>query len=257
MDPVERLTELLALDGDPVPLDEALLLVAAARPDAPPTITSGLATLDELADSCPAPTLDALVPHLFADQGFTGDRDDYHDPRNSLFDVVLARRIGMPITLSAVLLETGRRLGVDLDGVGMPGHFLVRDPGSDDVYVDAYHRGVRFGRDACVARFRTIHGAQARFDPIFLQPVESRSIVVRVLNNLTASLRVRRPRDLDWLLDLRMRIPATPPDQRALAELCELRGRYDEAALLLDRVAETTDNDAAAERAQRLRARLN
>lgn len=257
MEPVERLTELLALDADPVPLDEALLLVAAARPDAPTSIDAGLASLDRLAAKCPAPSLDALVPHLFADEGFSGDRKDYHDPRNSLLDEVLARRIGMPITLSVVLLETGRRLGIGLDGVGMPGHFLVRDRVLADVYVDAYHQGARIGEDGCLARFRTIHGPNARFDPIFLQPVEARSIVVRVLNNLTASLRARRPRELDWLLDLRMQIPATPPDQRALAELCELRGRYDEAATLLDRVAETTDNEAAAERAHRLRARLN
>jgi hypothetical protein len=68
---------------------------------------------------------------------------------------------------------------------------------------------------------------------------------------------MRRPSELDWLLDLRLRVPAPPPDQRALAELCELRGRFDDAATLLDRVATSTDSEAAAQRADRLRARLN
>ncbi len=257
MDPVDRLAELLACDAGPVPLDEALLLLAAARPGAPSSIDVGMQTLDRLAASCPSPTLDGIVRHLFHDRGFVGDHHDYYDPRNSLFDEVLARRVGMPITLSAVLLETGRRLGVHLDGVGLPGHFLVRDRVLTDLYVDAFRRGEQMGEDACIARFRSINGPDAEFDPVFLEPVESRSIVVRVLNNLTASLRGRSPRDLDWILDLRMRIPSTPPDQRALAQLCEMRGRYREAASLLERVAVATDNEVAAERAQRLRSRLN
>ncbi|NIR42094.1 MAG: hypothetical protein GWN79_28705, partial [Actinobacteria bacterium] len=66
-----------------------------------------------------------LSRHLFVSEGFAGDHADYHDPRNSFLDQVLARRIGMPITLCALLLEVGRRLDIALDGVGMPGHFLV------------------------------------------------------------------------------------------------------------------------------------
>jgi regulator of sirC expression with transglutaminase-like and TPR domain len=253
----DRLVDLLAVDAGPVPLDEALLLLAASRPGADPSIGAGLDELDRLARTCPVPTLDGLVVHLFGEDGFRGDRTDYHDPRNSLLDEVLARRVGMPITLSVVLLETGRRLGVPLVGIGMPGHFLVRDGVDTDLYVDAYQRGTRLGSDAAVARFRSIHGPRANFDPAFLRPVDARSIVVRVLNNLTASLRMRRPSELDWLLDLRLRVPAPPPDQRALAELCELRGRFDDAATLLDRVATSTDSEAAAQRADRLRARLN
>ena len=138
----------------------------------------------------------------------------------------------------------------------MPGHFLVRD-GAAGGFLDPYHQGVRLGSDGCVARFRTIHGPDARFDPAYLAPVDSRSIVLRVLNNLTASLQARRPSDLDWILDLRLRLPATPADQRALADLCEVRGRFREAADLLDRVAEATGADGAEARADRLRARLN
>lgn len=257
MQPAERLVELLHPEAATVPLDEALLALAAARPGSRRSPDEGLAVLDELAATCPLPTLDGLLRHLFDDRGFVGDRRDYHDPRNSLLDEVLARRVGMPITLSVVLLETGRRLDVALDGIGMPGHFLVRDRVLTDVYIDAYDEGERLDPATCEARFHRLHGPNAQFDPMFLEPVEPRSIVIRVLNNLTASLRGRSPRELDWLLDLRLRIPSPPPDQRALAELCEMRGRYRDAARLLDRVAAATDNDVAAERADRLRARLN
>ena len=257
MQPAERFVELLHPAADTVPLDEALLVLAAARPGAQTSVEAGLVTLDRFAAGCPTHTLEGVVGHLFDDLGFAGDRRDYHDPRNSLLDQVLERRLGMPITLSVVLLETARRLDISLAGVGMPGHFLVRDQAFNDLFIDAYAEGARLDAVGCRARFHSLHGPDAAFDPVFLQPVAPRSIVIRVLNNLTASLRGRSPRELDWLLDLRLRIPSPPPDQRALAELCELRGRYGDAAMLLDHVAAATDNDIAAERADRLRARLN
>lgn len=243
--------------GDDIVLDQALLLLASARPDATTTVAEGLRALDRLADRCPVPTLDALTRHLFVAEGFQGDRHDYHDPRNSYLDQVLARRTGMPITLCALLLEVGRRLDLRLDGVGMPGHFLVRDAADPTVFIDAYHDGVQLGTDGCEARFRAVHGSGAPFHPDYLEPVAARSIVTRVLNNLTVTFRSRSPRDLDWLLDLRLRIPADPPDLRALAELCEARGRFDDAARLLDLLGDVTGNDAAGTRAAQLRARLN
>ncbi|MEM7141432.1 MAG: transglutaminase-like domain-containing protein [Actinomycetota bacterium] len=260
MTAADRLADILSSDVD-VPLAESLLLLAECRPDATTEADSGLAMLDRLAASCPAPTVDALVRHVFVDEGFEGDRRDYHDPRNSYLDEVLRRRVGMPITLSVVLVEIARRLDIDLVGVGMPGHFLVREVDDPEGFIDPFHAGVRIGADACLARFRTLHGPDAPFHPSYLDPVPSRSIVQRVLNNLTVTFRSRSPRDLDWLLDLRVRIPADPPDLRALADLCELRGRYGEAADLLDRVetamAEDAPRDRIRDRSARLRARLN
>jgi regulator of sirC expression with transglutaminase-like and TPR domain len=244
-----------------VALDESLLLLAAARPGTAVDVDGGIAALDEIAAACPEATVDALVQHLFVREGFAGDRTDYHDPRNSYLDHVLRRRVGMPITLAAVLVETGRRLGIDLVGVGMPGHFLVREGNDPDGFIDPYHLGSRITAAACEARFRSLHGPNAHFHPGYLDPVPSRAIVHRVLNNLTVTFRARSPRDLDWLLDIRVRIPADPPDLRALAELCEIRGRYDTAATLLDRAVIHRPDDPATERvrerASRLRARLN
>lgn len=252
----DELTEMLS-SGDDIPLDRTLFLLAGARPDARVTVAEGISALDELADSCPDPTLKTISHHLFVDQGFSGDHNDYHDPRNSYLDEVLVRRVGMPITLSAVLLEIGRRLGVPLDGVGMPGHFLVRDRVDPDVFIDSFHRGAQISTEGCLARFRSLHGPETAFDPSYLAPVPTRSIVMRVLNNLTVTFRSRSPRDLEWLLDIRLRIPADPPDLAALADLCELRGRFGDAARLLDRVRDITGSDAAGQQAMQLRARLN
>ncbi len=257
MDPAAEFVATMCADKGSVVLDRSLLLLAAALRDDPGIITSGLENLDRLADSCAEPTVDGLVRHLFDEGGFVGDTSDYHDPRNSMLDVVLNRRQGMPITLAAVMIETGRRLGLRFDGIGMPGHFLVRHGGDPIRYLDPYAGGVTLDRVECVAKFESIHGNGAAFDDRFLEPVLARNVVTRVLNNLTASLRMRDPSKLDCLLSLRVQLPMAPPELRALAELCESRGRYDEAALLLERLAAATDTDAAAEHARRLRARLN
>ena len=85
----------------------------------------------------PARLFTDLGDYLFREQGFRGDAENYYDPRNSFLNEVLDRRLGIPISLSAVYMEVGRRLGVRLHGVGMPGHFLVKYTGSnEEVIVD-------------------------------------------------------------------------------------------------------------------------
>ena len=95
---------------------------------------AALAQLDELGDEVrrrisagarPREQLDALRDVLVRGHGFAGDREQYDHPQNSMLDVVLERRAGLPILLSAVYVEVARRAGIDLDGVGLPGHFVV------------------------------------------------------------------------------------------------------------------------------------
>ena len=125
-DPTARFTELVQTPEAEWALDEASFLIAThARPDL--DLPAQLARLDELAAQAGEPTLDGLRRLLFRDLGFSGNEVDYYDPRNSFLDEVLDRRTGIPITLAVVMLEVGRRLGVPLAGVSMPGHFLVRD----------------------------------------------------------------------------------------------------------------------------------
>ena len=108
-----------------------------------------------------------LNEYLYDDQRFTGNRDQYDDPRNSFLNEVLDRRTGIPITLAVVYLEVARRAGVQVTGVNFPGHFLLRAPdeharlhySGDFVIVDPFHGGAllsrdRLPRDAAAARRR-------------------------------------------------------------------------------------------------------
>src|SRR5437764_7768135 len=134
--------DLVARPEDKIPLDEAALLIAyQARPGL--DIGAGLARLDDLAASCNPPTFDGLVRHLFDDLGFRGNVEHYQDPDNSYLDQVLQRRLGIPISLSVLTMEVGRRLGIGLDGVGMPGHFLVRPAAAPATFADPFDGGRR------------------------------------------------------------------------------------------------------------------
>ena len=111
----------------------ALLFAMCEYPDL--NIDEELQSLDSLAsvaktrinqDSDPISQINALSEYLFDEVGFQGNYEDYYDPRNSFLNEVLNRRQGIPITLSLLYMEVGKRLGIQLEGVGMPGHFLVR-----------------------------------------------------------------------------------------------------------------------------------
>lgn len=209
-DPTARFAALLRRPEAEVPLDEVALTVAAhAYPDL--DVDRELARLDELAESCYAPTLDALVRHLFVDLGFHGNEDDYYDPRNSFLNEVVDRRTGIPISLSVLTLEVGRRIGVPLAGVSMPGHFLLRDRVDPELFIDPFVRGAYLDRTACERAFRAVQGPGATFDDAFLEPVGAHTIVARMLANLRAVFTARHDREgLHWVLRLVELTPGMP-----------------------------------------------
>lgn len=259
MDVSERFAGLVARPDADVPLAEAALLIAAhATPGL--DVESQLRRFDDLADGCAAPTLDAVLAHLFAELGFDGDRANYYDPANSYLDRVLDRRRGLPITLAIVLIEVGRRAGVPLAAVGMPGHFLVRDRVDPGVFVDPFHGGAVLDEDGCERLFRALHGDRLEWNPAFLAPVGHRATLQRVLANLRGIFHARRDRtSLLWVQRLRAAFPGVAPDEhRELAAALAANGRLPEAADVLDAVASepggTVDDVVLAER---LRARLN
>ena len=261
MDATARFGELLARPAALVPLDEAALLIAAHAHEGL-DIDRYLGCLDLLAERCPAPTLDSLVTYLFTDLGFAGNVRDYYDPRNSFLDDVLDRRIGIPITLAVVAVEVGRRIGVPLSGVSMPGHFLLRDKVDHDVFVDPFHRGRLLDRQGCADAFRSVHGAGARFDPVFLDPIDNHVVVGRLLANLRATYSARGDKQaLAWTLRLRTFVPGIPIEERAeLAGVLAARGQFVAAAGEFDRLAEQLGGELGDEyhrSASRLRARLN
>jgi regulator of sirC expression with transglutaminase-like and TPR domain len=140
-------------------------------------------------DGAPAPILIAtLNAYLYEELGFSGNRQQYDDPRNSFLNEVLDRRLGIPISLAVVYLEIGRHAGLRLEGVNFPGHFLVRAPAGpaeiEDVIVDPFHAGALLSEVDCRHLLRQHVGEQAAFDQGLLATATRQHIVVRMLVNL-------------------------------------------------------------------------
>jgi regulator of sirC expression with transglutaminase-like and TPR domain len=108
-----------------------------------------------------------------AAHGFVGDREHYDDPANSMLDLVLTRRRGLPILLSVVYVEAARRAAIPIAGVGLPGHFVVGHFGTDPpVLLDPFAGGARVETDA---------------PRDFVRPWRADEIAMRMLNNLVAA----------------------------------------------------------------------
>ena len=253
----ERFTELVRRADAEIPLDEAALLIAAH--DHPVDVDSELAELDALAAILPPSTdAPAIADHLFRVLGYAGNTVDYGDPRNSYLDEVRLRRLGIPITLSVLMLEVGRRAGVTLHGVGMPGHFLVgAEPGA---FFDPFHGGAALDVEGCRERFVATRGDEP-FRAEYLAPVPKSAVLSRMLANLVNTFMQRDPPSAVWAVRLRLRIPGLAPEERRQAAgILGILGRFSEAAAVLDALAAASDGDSArrAEReAASLRARAN
>lgn len=190
-----------------VPLDEAALLVSTAiQPHL--EVLDWLTALDELAQGCSTPTVEGVAHHLFADGHFTGNRGAYYDWRNSCLDRVIATRTGIPISLSVLMIEVARRCGVELYGVGMPAHFLVRLAADTDVFFDPFDGGRPLDRDQARSLFEQVTGGQVAWSERFLDPTSNRDIVIRMLNNLKSVFAGRSDAvRLAIVMDLRSAVP--------------------------------------------------
>ncbi len=185
---------------------DLLCALAASTIDHSVDVGTTLVGLDRVAEQCPA-SFEGIIDTLFSSGLFTGDSDDYHDPRNSLLHEVLQRRVGMPITLSVVAIEVGKRHGVPIAGVGLPGHFVVRDKRTG-TYADPFGHGVRFDQAGMIASWQQRMGDDASFHPSFIDTTPAREIVLRILNNLKHSLVSRdEPIRLARLAPLRAAFP--------------------------------------------------
>ncbi|MEO5565232.1 MAG: SirB1 family protein [Luteimonas sp.] len=138
-------------------------------------------------DSLPL-KMQAINRHLFDELGYAGNHDEYYDPRNSYLNEVFERRLGNPISLAMVQMEVARRLGLPLDGVSFPGHFLVRLPVDDGVLVmDPFNRGRPLDEEELRQRARPHLGGQMPDDEALFQilhPASHRAMLTRMLRNL-------------------------------------------------------------------------
>ena len=267
VEPAARWQELMQRPEPALPLDEAALLIAAhANPAL--DVRAQLRRLDEIAARVGRggdtdTDADAVCRVLFVDLGLAGDREGYDNPLNSYLDQVLDRRLGIPISLSLLLIEVGRRCGVELEGVGMPGHFLVRDPTAPHLLIDAFNGGQRLDPPACERMFRTVTGSPAGPTPDMLAATGRRAILARMLANLDHSFERRADyRSLLWVSRMRLGIPDLPPGDRVhLATRLGTLGRFDDAATVLEGLAAAHPTPEVAARlrseAASLRARLN
>ncbi len=205
--------------GTDIALDEAMLLISA-------TISGGLdvvdylVRIDELASHVASPTMEGIARHLFAAQGgFRGNEADYYEPANSYLDQVIDRRLGIPISLSVLMIAVGRRLGVPMCGVGMPGHFLVGSHAPvgkvPSILIDPFHCGAVLDVDDCRSLFTSVTGNAAGFDERFLACLHPMAVLERVTNNLKSIyLAAARPDALRWVMALRARFPGLAKTER-------------------------------------------
>jgi len=192
-DPYQDFRRTVVRPEDQIDLGRAALTIAQVDyPDL--DIAAYLARIDELA----ATVTDRLISKsdifrsiaalnlvLFQSHGFRGNRDDYFDPKNSFLNEVIDRKRGIPITLSVLYMEVAQRTGLRLEGVGFPGHFLVKVAGEgDDIVLDPYNGGEIVSMDQLAKMLYALYGGKVPFHPDFLEPATKKQILTRILNNL-------------------------------------------------------------------------
>lgn len=129
--------------------------------------------------------IDRLNEWLFETMKFSGNEEDYYDPKNSFLNEVIDRRTGIPISLSVIYLEMAWALGLEAAGISFPGHFLVRVIAEGKpLYVDTFHKGKIMTTDGCMQFLRDLTEGELEFQDSFLLTVSKRDILARMLRNL-------------------------------------------------------------------------
>jgi regulator of sirC expression with transglutaminase-like and TPR domain len=189
-------------------------LAVLAR-EAEPMVSSGVDTVEHV---------QLLSDFLFNRKGFEGNREQFSDPRNSFLNEVLDRRLGIPITLSLVYIEVGRRLGLNLYGVSFPAHFLVKAVDErGELIIDPFNAGTILELDEIRARLIQIYGQPVEVHPAMLKAVGSRHVLVRMLRNL----RNIYVNGADWTRALAALDRILLLDPRSTEELLERAGLYE------------------------------
>jgi regulator of sirC expression with transglutaminase-like and TPR domain len=240
-----RFAAIVSQPDERIDLGEAALLIAAQEyPQL--AVEPYLRRLDVLAErvndrlsneTAPPVVLGELTRVLFQEEALRGNDGAYYDPRNSFLNDVLDRKVGIPISLGVVLLEVGRRLGLPLEGVGFPGHFVVRYRGEAfSLLIDPFDKGrVRF-EDQAQELLDRVYGGTVQLKPDFMHALDNREILERMLRNLK-SIYLNAKEDfralgvIDLLLALR---PDARQDVRDRGIMLARIGRYEEAIQQLE-----------------------
>ena len=257
LDPRERFSTAVRLPEARIDLAECALLVAAEEYPGL-DVDHYLERLDALASAVAGRIAAAdgdeervaiLNRYLFVEHGFAGNQDRYDDPCNSFLNDVLDRGRGIPITLAIVYIEVARRLGLPVEGVGFPGHFLAKYTGTRRIIIDPFYGRV-LSEPECAARLRQVLGAEAEWQPeLYLRSATTREILVRLLTNLKHLY--ARERDYGRTLAASERIllvtPDVPVELRDRGLVYEQLDCFAAASADYERFLELAPDDASAE----------
>ena len=254
-------------------IDLAAACLIVSRHEYPDlNVASYLHRLDEMAaevrdlignERHPLTVAAGMSRYLFGDLGYTGVVEEYFDPRASHLNDVLDRRRGIPISLSIVYMEVARRAGFAVDGVGLPGHFIVKHPQpSGDLLVDPFNHGAILSPEECAAKVHEIYSGAVEFQPGMLGAVTKRQILSRTIHNLKtiyAASRLRRkalemvdlllviaPWDLDEMRDRGM----------LRYQLGDARGAVEDLETYLEYSLQATDADTVRSNVRAIRRTL-
>ncbi len=198
LSPDQQLAKLVRAPQSSFDIAECALIIAQQEyPNL--DITGYLRQLNHLADRLRARLpADAGKPHvismlnhfLFRELGYAGNFDNYYDPRNSFLNDVIDRRVGIPITLSILYIEIARRVGVALQGISFPGHFLAKCVTDQGVIVlDPFNKGISLSEADLRERLGESGDSSAHSDTplvVLLRPATPHEILVRLARNLKA-----------------------------------------------------------------------
>ncbi len=210
---------------------------------------------ESVGDGTDPGSLSQAIDHeLFVVRGFHGNSSSYDDPENSFLDHVVEHRTGLPITLSLVYMELAQRIGLRCDGIGFPGHFIVRcgEPEAP-LFVDPYHQGVRLDAQELLARLRSQPLGSASPES-FLTGVTRRQILQRMLRNLHVTFRDRRD-FRRWLAVIELALVIEPWNATLVGErgmVYYRMGKHEQALADLQRYIEASAPESVSAGARRL-----
>ena len=218
-----------------------------------------VAAINELAAAAPEiADGPGLVDHIFGDLGFSGNRVNYYNPKNSYLNEVLERRLGIPISLAVVAAEVGRRLDIAVRLVGFPGHFLLGDGDDDALFFDPFGGGRRLRLDECAQMLAEMFPG-AVLEASHTAALEPHQVAGRMLNNLR-QIHLNGG-DLGSAADVAQVSLALPhvelPVRLEAIKLFEAIGRHDQAAEVLDGLAELDNTNPERHRKTATKLRFN
>ena len=228
----KEFSQLASLADDRIDLAHGALLIAkAAYPDLKESLylerldrMASRVKLDMTADTESVDIITKLNCILFEQGKFRGNRDNYYDPDNSFLNRVLDRKTGIPITLSLIYIEVAGRLGLDVRGIGLPGHFITAlYHASGKIFIDPFNRGEILTVDECLEIIRTHMGNAFAPDLHWLQPISRKELLIRMLRNLKL-IYAQQDNDvmlfkmIHWILTLQPEAPAELSERAMLYE---------------------------------------